>query len=58
MVSSQINFINYFKEKIIMDDNFKLYSAIKKLLFKHNVVFNKSEDYEKFIKDLARMLSI
>jgi hypothetical protein len=34
------------------------YCEIKKLLYKHGVVFPTHEAYERFIKDLAKLLRI
>lgn len=36
----------------------KYYSGVKALLFKHGVVFDTGEDYEKFMRGLAKIFEI
>jgi len=41
-----------------MDNGLVIYSAIKRLLLKYNVVFQNEKEYENFIRDLARLLNV
>lgn len=36
----------------------RYYSGVKALLYKHGIVFNNGEDYEKFMMDLADLFKI
>lgn len=41
-----------------MKEGLIIYSAIKRLLLKYNVVFKSDKEYENFIKDLSVILEI
>lgn len=41
-----------------MDNGIVIYSAIKRLLFKYNIVLRTEKEYENFINDLAMILKI
>ena len=41
-----------------MDDRLKMYSEIKKLMFKFGLEFRCVEDYEEFIRELSYILYI
>lgn len=41
-----------------MDDRLLIYKGIKNLIYKYNLVFKSSKDYEDFIKELAMILDV
>jgi hypothetical protein len=41
-----------------MEDKHKIYSEIKKLLYKYHLNFKTDDDYQAFIKDLTKILDI
>ena len=43
---------------IFMEKSHYYYSAIKNMLFVHNVFFDKPKDYEEFMRNLAKLFDI